>query len=70
MKNSNKTWKQTFAEVEVMHREGLKKQIQLWLDGNDLTSEEMEKIIQFCNGGDAIHSFDKDYKETKIDFNI
>ena len=55
MKNSNKTWKQAFAEVEAMHRAGLKKQIQLWLDGNDLTSEELEKIIHFCNGGDAIH---------------
>jgi len=55
MKNSNKTWKQSFAEVEAMHKVGLKKQIQLWLDGNDLTSEELEKIIHFCNGGDAIH---------------
>ncbi len=56
MKNSNKTWKQAFAEVEAMHRVGLKKQIQLWLDSNDLTSEELEKIIHFCNGGDAIHN--------------
>jgi len=70
MKNSNKTWKQAFAEVEAMHRAGLKKQIQLWLDSNDLTSEELEKIIHFCNGGDAIRSLDKDGKETKIDFNI
>jgi len=44
-----------FAEVEAMHRGGLKKQIQLYLDSNTLTSKELEKIIHFCNGGDAIH---------------
>ena len=66
MNNSNKTWKQAFAEVNAMNKEGLKKQIKLWLNSNDLTIEELEKIVHFCNGGDAIHSFDENGKETKL----
>ena len=55
MNNSNKTWKQAFAEVNAMHKIALKKQIKIWLNSDDLTIEELEKIIHFCNGGDAIH---------------
>ena len=33
--------------------------IKLWLESDDLTIAELEKIVHFCNGGDAIHSFDE-----------
>tara|TARA_R110002033_G_C3817347_1_gene232753 strand:+ start:168 stop:395 length:228 start_codon:yes stop_codon:yes gene_type:complete len=36
-------------------KEYLKDIIKLWLKSNDLTREELDKIIHFCNGGDAIH---------------
>ena len=61
MKNLNKTWKQTVInKIDKkfslsMQKITLKKQIKLWLNSNDLTIEELEKIIHFCNGGDAIH---------------
>ena len=39
-------------------RKGLIDIIELWLKNNarDLTTEELEKIVHFCNGGDAIRS--------------
>ena len=61
MKNLNKTWKQTVInKIDKkfslsMRKIALKKQIEIWLNSNDLTIEELEKIIHFCNGGDAIH---------------
>jgi len=33
----------------------LKEIIKNWLDEDCLTEEELNKIIHFCNGGDAIH---------------
>tara|TARA_R110000823_G_scaffold308871_1_gene432709 strand:- start:33 stop:245 length:213 start_codon:yes stop_codon:yes gene_type:complete len=40
------------------YRKGLIDIIELWLKNNarDLTTEELEKIVHFCNGGDAIRS--------------
>ena len=46
--------------------EYLKNIVKLWLDSDDLTIAELEKIVHFCNGGDAIHSFDENGEETKI----
>lgn len=38
-------------------RKKLIEMIRLWLkdDAKDLSIEELNKIIHFCNGGDAIH---------------
>jgi hypothetical protein len=44
-----------------MNREKLIGMIENWLKDNakDLSTEELNKIIHFCNGGDAIHSKEK-----------
>ena len=35
MNNSNKTWKQAFAEVNAMHLKGLKKQKEILINKKD-----------------------------------
>ena len=43
---------EVYKEAEI---EYLKDIVKLWLKSDDLTKEELNKIIHFCNGGDAIH---------------
>ena len=53
-------------EYKKAEKKYLKNIVKLWLDSDDLTIAELEKIVHFCNGGDAIHSFDENGEETKI----
>ena len=53
-------------EYKETEKKYLKNIVKLWLDSDDLTIAELEKIVHFCNGGDAIHSFDENGEETKI----
>ena len=53
-------------EYKEAEKKYLKNIVKLWLDSDDLTIAELEKIVHFCNGGDAIHSFDENGEETKI----
>lgn len=45
----------------------LKKTIIDWINSNELTTDELSKILHFCTGGDAIHDTNqhKDLRITK-----
>ena len=68
MKNSNKTWKQAFSEVEAMHREGLKIQLKNlinYLENNNITYKNNNfKLVIIPNTSDQIEYLEASYDTT------
>ena len=69
MNNSNKTWKQAFAEVNAMHLKGLKRQEEILID--KLMNQEGSNLFLSCLGFDFEGTYITDqYLDTTGRFDV